>query len=184
MQNVGGRQAQPAGGVFEDRAFGLGHAQFAGGDDGGEAIGDTDAAQIGVPVGQCRQGARGAEAVECRQGVGEELDAVAFDVKRFEGRLCVGGVLATGRQGALETDEALTGEIVRQMRVLACDLFTQRPHGVQRVGRRGARAMPLEVAVQCPFRAFNHRPDRPEGVVEIEAERADGRHPRIVTQAA
>jgi|GEM_PF-4892975 len=51
-------------------------------------------------------------------------------------------------------------------------LLAQGAQAGRREGLRGAWAVRVEVGVQGGFGAFDHRPDRPQGVVEIEADGA------------
>jgi hypothetical protein len=152
-------------------------------DEHGEAVGDADALEVGVAVGQRRDRPARGQAVERRQRVGIELDGIARGVEGVEGVLGVRLVVAGVAQRVLQRQQALAGEVVRVLRVLVGDAGAQFAHGRDRVLGRRARTALAQEGVERQFGALDHRPDRPEGVVEVEAERAwDGNHPRSLTR--
>jgi hypothetical protein len=94
VQHLMRLHAQARAGGVEDRRVGLGVPGFACRDVRREAVGNSDAGEVGVAVGQRRQRPARGQAVQRGQRVGVELDAVARGVEGDEGGLGMRFVVA------------------------------------------------------------------------------------------
>ena len=126
--------------------------------------------KIGVAVAHREQPIARPQPLERRPHVGVEFDAIALGEKHFH-RLPGEGFLVTGRtELRREGPAAQERQVVAALRELRRDVRPQRAHALDAVPRgrlRIASAQPLE---QHLFRRGDHRPHRPQGVVQIETD--------------
>ena len=177
MQDVLRCDAQRLTGGFEDRRVRLGGADVACGNATGEIVADAGAAEVGIAVGQADQGKTRRQPVECRQAVSVKRDVVACTEKSIEGRLDERIAFAAEMEGVLQRQFALCGEVVRELRMGLRDLFAQMAHGRYRELFGGDRRMRQQEIMERRFGALDDGPDRPKGVVQIEADGFYGMHP-------
>src|SRR5690606_3201945 len=70
--------------------------------------------------------------------------------------------------------------VVRQLRMLAPHLLAQRAHALDREHPRGGRAVPAHPLVEHALDARADRGERPQRVVEVEGDRANGESHRCI----
>ena len=80
-------------------------------------------------------------------------------------RLVIAGIA----QRVFQRQPALAGEIVRVLRMRGGDAFAQFAHRRHRVFVGRAWAALAQESVKGNLGALDHRPDRPQGIVEVQA---------------
>ena len=149
-----------------------------------EVMRDTDRAEVGIAIGQGRQPIAGPELLERREHVVERHALVARRVPHGKCLLRHGSFVADGFREPREILETQEREIVRPLRQLErqpgarfADVSRRVPVGDARV----PRAHPIG---ENTLRAFQHRDDIPERIVEVEADCANdaGIHASMVTR--
>ena len=137
---------------------------------------DAGAPQVGVAVGQRNQREACGQTLERRQAVLIEHHIIAGAEEGVEGWLDQRIGFARQPERVSQRELALGGEVVRQFRMRLRNLLAHVAHGRNRELRGGGRRVYQQEFVQGGFGTLDDWPDRPEGVVEVEAEGFDGEH--------
>ena len=133
-----------------------------------------DPSQVGIAVAQRGQRHACGKSLQCGRGVGIALDPVAFGEERLECRIRMHRIVATEPHRPRQRQPAHAAEVVGEVGALAVELFAQLAHGVDREPRRGARAMLQQPGVLRVLDPRADRRERPQGVIQIEGDGADG----------
>ena len=184
VQHLVRGQAQACAGGVEDAGVRLGHAVLAGAEVEREVRVDADRGEVRVAVGQSGQRAQPRQPREALERIVVEIHAVAFAEEAGVRGVGQRDVAAAVAQRALDGQPPQQAQIVRMLGMVGVHLQAQRAHLLDREARGGQRAVRLEPGVQGGLDAFADRRERPQGVVEVEGDGADGvLHPRIVGPA-
>ena len=139
----------------------------------GEVRCDAHAREIGIAVAQRRQRHARGQARQRRQGVGIELDAVAFGEEDLECDFGLGRVIAGLAHRPLQRDQPHRAEVVDQVGMFGVHLIAQIAHPGSREPLRGAGAVRRQPVVQHLLDPHPDRRERPQRVVEVESDGAD-----------
>ena len=164
---IAGRTARFHGGI-EDDWLRLGRAGGSGGDEAIEEVVDSDFLKAGVTVGDCDEPEARPQRFERRTDIREQLEIVSGLVEDRERGIDIDARVAGYRAHApndLAPDE---GQVVGAIGMLLEDLHTQF------VGRfpceflEDPRIVFAILVCQALLGTCDHRPDRPQRVVEID----------------
>ena len=135
----------------------------------------ADAGEVGVAVAQRGERHARGQALQRGERVGIELDAVAFGEEDLEGGLGVDRIVAGLAHRAFQGQPAHQAEVVGEVRVRGEE--PSRSSRMRSIGNRCGGAAGSVVRSQACSAVLDPRPDRrerPQGVVEVEGDGADG----------
>ncbi len=168
------RHAEALRGLAEDAWIGLGDAKGAGRHASLEIPAQSDALQVRIAVGERHERIARREEFEGGDGVVVQIDPLALREEQFIGRVGEGFVLSGPPQRRTDAFPPQGAQVVGEMGMRLHDLGADHGGrfciGQQRGRGRRARSQPVPQHLLGPP---DGRPDRPEGIVEIEGHRAD-----------
>ncbi len=129
--------------------------------------------QIGVAVRQRGQPIAGSQPLESGTNVGKGFDRITRGKEHFEGPMGDLLVISAIARVARERCNPQVSEVVSLVRLLGRQLFPRGTHVRERNALRNSRAVLLEPLDQEYLSTGNHRPDLPEGIIEVESDGAD-----------
>ena len=177
-----GRHREAGAGFEEQAGVGLGRAEFACAQLERKKVGDADRSQIGVAIGQGANRQPRRDPAQPWQRIGKEIDAVAFAEEDRIGGAGQLRIVAAFVQRAFDGQPSQQAQVVRQLGELGAHALAQGAHFLDRKALGGARAVGLKPGVQRGFDAHADRRKRPQRVVEIEGNGANGHGVGVVTK--
>ena len=164
-----GRHLDRPGGRMKNPGVGLAHTKLLGTDAGAEIVADTNALDIGIAIGQGHQRKAAGQEFECQQGIFKQRDPVALGVENrkriFSQQGIFPGAIERQPDGLAPDGAQVVLELRARVDHVLANLVPRRGVGKQRSGHGRMLAEPV---VQRLFGPFNGRPDRPQGIVEVQ----------------
>jgi hypothetical protein len=132
-----------------------------------------DALQAGIAVAERRQRHARRQSLQCIDTVRVMRHFATRGEICVECRLYQRDIVTRRLQHALQRDQSLRGEIMRELGMLGFDFIAQHPACLHCPALGGCWRMRAQPCIQCRFGAIDRRRDWPQGVIQIKGDGAD-----------